>query len=250
MAKIARLEAAGIDSVSCGATDGGPAMRPGLWPGNGVEGPWVPLPRMSKRAARESSTCRRSRSRRWPGAAAVTDFDPHRRTAYDTRYRNLSLRRPSAEDAAQTFSARSPGRSLEVGCGYRALAGRRQRDSARQRGSALKLSPCTDDRRRERLLAERFVLAGVDPSAAMLARPRREKSPSAASRPVAAPSPFPLARRLLRSTLTAFNSPPSLHRSPPRSSPRARRVPSSRAAALLTIGKDPHTDHDDWWVYQ
>ena len=88
------------------------------------------------------------------------------------------------------------------------------------------------------------LLAGVDPSAPMLARARPAAPGARLVRASADALPW---RDASFDRLFCVNA---LHHFPDRARffAEARRV-LRPGGGLLTIGKDPHTDRDDWWVY-
>ena len=145
----------------------------------------------------------------------VTDYDSIA-DRFDTRYRQYSY--DGVRDALLNFLGPQSSAALEVGCGT---------------GYWLGVS------------ARRGFLAGVEPSARMLERAR-----------VAAPE-----ARLVRAraeelpwcdaSFDRIFCVNALHHFADRGRffAEARRV-LKPGGGLLTIGKDPHTDRDDWWVYQ
>jgi ubiquinone/menaquinone biosynthesis C-methylase UbiE len=148
----------------------------------------------------------------------VTNYDSIA-DRYDARYGLLSYN--GIRDTLLNFLGDAPTAALEVGCGTgHWLAALQAR------------------------LAERRVLAGIDPSAPMLARAR-----------LAAP-----AARLIRARAEdlpccdeAFDRVfcvNALHHFTDRHRffAEARRV-LKPGGGLLTIGKDPHGERDTWWVY-
>jgi len=159
---------------------------------------------------------------------------------FDTRYAHYSY--DGVRETLVNFLGPQPATVLEVGCGtghWLAIA----------HEARLKPSPyedATDDRgpRSAKALAERSPLVGVDPSGPMLDRAR-----------VAAPG-----ARLLRAraealpwrdaTFDRIYCVNALHHFTDRVQffAEARRI-LRPGGGVLTIGKDPHTDRDDWWVY-
>lgn len=158
------------------------------------------------------------------GTGRVTDYD---RIAdrFDTRYGLYSY--TGVRDTLIHFLGDATA-VLEVGCGTgHWLARLRSPDQLASFGEAGR------------------PLVGVDLSAAMLRR-AREKAPSARLvRARAERLPFPDAAF---DRLFCINA---LHHFSDRAAffAEARRV-LKPGGGLLSVGKDPHTDHDDWWVYQ
>ena len=93
--------------------------------------------------------------------------------------------------------------------------------------------------------SERRTLVGLDPSAAMLARARTVVPSVDLVRGRAEALPW---RDATFDRVFCVNA---LHHFPDRNQffAEARRI-LKPGGGLLTIGKDPHTDRDDWWVYQ
>jgi ubiquinone/menaquinone biosynthesis C-methylase UbiE len=90
---------------------------------------------------------------------------------------------------------------------------------------------------------------GIDPSASMLARAAIRSAKASAERPIlirARAEDLPW-RGATFDRIYCVNA---LHHFSDRSRffAEARRI-LKPGGGLLTIGKDPHTDHDDWWVY-
>jgi ubiquinone/menaquinone biosynthesis C-methylase UbiE len=159
----------------------------------------------------------------------VTDYD---RIAdrYDARYSVYSY--DGVRDTLLNFLGPDPHAVLEVGCGtghWLDVAWRQP-------------SPDTDDRR-AKPSAARF-LAGLDPSAPMLARARAKSPFARLVRGRAESLPW---RDASFDRIYCVNA---LHHFGDRAAffAEARRV-LKPGGGLLTIGKDPHTDQDDWWVY-
>jgi ubiquinone/menaquinone biosynthesis C-methylase UbiE len=150
----------------------------------------------------------------------VTDYD---RIAdrYDTRYRVYAY--DGVREALAGFLGDQPVAALEVGCGTGHWLGVVQ--EARRRPSFF----------------------GIDPSAQMLARAAANASPQPLRliRARAEHLPFPdqsFDRLFCVNALHHFDD-------------RARFFAEARRAlkpggGLLTIGMDPHTDRDEWWVYE
>jgi ubiquinone/menaquinone biosynthesis C-methylase UbiE len=164
----------------------------------------------------------------------VVDYDDIA-DRYDARYTHYAY--DGVRETLLNFLGPEPHAVLEVGCGtghWLALA-----QEARLKPSS------NDDTRSATALAERPILAGLDLSASMLERAR-----------VAAPS-----ARLIRAraedlpwrdaTFDRLFCVNALHHFADRGRffAEARRV-LKPGGGLLTIGKDPHTDQDEWWVYE
>jgi ubiquinone/menaquinone biosynthesis C-methylase UbiE len=186
-------------------------------------------------------------------ASRVTDYD---RIAdrFDTRYREYAYN--GVRETLLNFLGPEPSPVLEVGCGtghWLAVA-----NEAWLKPSLYDADRSIDHDRSAKALAERPILAGIDLSALMLARAGapsakaslRRGSGQAAERPhlVQARAEDLPWRDASFDRLFCVNS---LHHFDDRARffTEARRVlkPGGR---LLTIGKDPHTERDDWWVYQ
>jgi ubiquinone/menaquinone biosynthesis C-methylase UbiE len=92
--------------------------------------------------------------------------------------------------------------------------------------------------------AERLLLAGVEPAAGMLARAREAAPAARLVRAQAEALPW---RDGAFDRVVCINA---LHHFADRVSffAEARRV-LKPGGALMSIGKDPHTDRDSWWVY-
>jgi ubiquinone/menaquinone biosynthesis C-methylase UbiE len=140
----------------------------------------------------------------------VTDYDAIA-DRFDARYARYSY--DGVRETLFTFLGPQPSTVLEVGCGTGHW-----------------------------LPADGF---GVDPSAAMLARARIAKPTASLVRARAQDLPW---RDATFDRVFAVNA---LHHFSDRSRffAEARRV-LKPGGGLLTIGKDPHTDRDEWWVYQ
>jgi ubiquinone/menaquinone biosynthesis C-methylase UbiE len=164
--------------------------------------------------------------------ARITNYD---RIAdrFDKRYAIYSY--DGVRDSLLNFLGPTPLAALEVGCGTGHWLAALQ--------ARLKPSPYDDDGS-AKALAERRILAGIDPSAPMLERAR-----------IAAPS-----ARLVRAraedlpwrdgTFDRIFCVNALHHFADRHRffAEARRV-LKPGGGLLTIGKDPHAERDSWWVY-
>lgn len=163
----------------------------------------------------------------------VTDYD---RIAdrFDARYRNYAY--DGVRETLLNFLGPKPSHVLEVGCGtghWLAVASEAwQRPSNSNDGSA-------------KALAERPILGGIDPSAPMLVRARGAAPSAMLVQARAEDLPW---RDATFDRLFCVNA---LHHFAERARffAEARRV-LKPGGGLLTIGMDPHTDRDDWWVYQ
>ena len=145
----------------------------------------------------------------------VADYD-RVAAGYDHRY--AILRYDGVRDAVHHFLGSDRPRTLEVGCGtghwLREMAGRAS------------------------------LVAGIDFSAEMLARARRAAASERLVRGRAEELPWPAA------TFDRVVCVNALHHF----SDRARFFAEAKrvlrpGGGLLTIGKDPHAERDDWWVY-
>jgi ubiquinone/menaquinone biosynthesis C-methylase UbiE len=170
----------------------------------------------------------------------VTDYD---RIAdrYDRRYALYSY--DGVRETLINFLGPEPSSVLDVGCGtghWLAVA-----NEARLKSSPYDADRSIDHDGGAKTLSERPILAGIDPSAPMLARARRAAPSARLVRARAEDLPW---RDASVDRLFCVNS---LHHFTDRARffAEARRVLKS-GGGLLTIGKDPHTDRDDWWVYQ
>ncbi len=167
----------------------------------------------------------------------VTDYD---RIAdrFDTRYSHHSYQ--GVRETLVHFLGTQPAAVLEVGCGtghwlavsaegLKPSPGEHRPDAAPSHGQAS---------------AEGGFLAGIDPSAPMLERAHRAAPTAHLVRARAEHLPW---RDASIDRLFCVNA---LHHF----SDRARFLAEARrvlrpGGGLLTIGKDPHTDRDQWWVY-
>jgi SAM-dependent methyltransferase len=142
-------------------------------------------------------------------AGRVTDYD---RIAdrYDTRYATYPY--DGVRDTLRNFLGPESNAALDVGCGT---------------GYWLRAN-----------------VIGVDFSAGMLARARAAHPASRLVRARAEALPWPDA------TFDRVYCINALHHFADRGAffAEARRI-LKPGGGLLTIGKDPHTEHDDWWVY-
>ena len=164
----------------------------------------------------------------------VTDYD---RIAdrYDTRYGAYAY--DGVRETLRNFLGAQPSATLEVGCGTGhwlgaiSLARRHAMDGAAP-DCGLPIADCGFD-------------CGIDPSAPMLARAREAAPAARLVRARAEDLPFPDASF---DRLFCVNA---LHHFADRVRffAEARRV-LKPGGGLLSIGKDPHTDRDDWWVYE
>jgi ubiquinone/menaquinone biosynthesis C-methylase UbiE len=159
------------------------------------------------------------------GEGRVTDYD---RIAdrFDRRYDLYAY--DGIRDTLITFLGDAPA-VLEVGCGtghWLAVA----QEARRPALNSVKARPS---------------LYGMDPSAPMLARARARIASARLIRARAEALPWPDATF---DRLFCINA---LHHFSDRAAffAEARRV-LKPGGGLLTVGKDPHTAHDDWWVYQ
>jgi ubiquinone/menaquinone biosynthesis C-methylase UbiE len=148
----------------------------------------------------------------------VTDYDGVA-DRYDTRYRHYNY--DGVSETLIAFLGQQASAVLEVGCGT---------------GHWLAVS--------EARLKQGF-LAGIDPSARMLERARATVPDARLVRARAEELPWPDASF---DRIFCVNA---LHHFTDRGRffAEARRV-LKPGGGLLTIGKDPHTERDDWWVYQ
>ena len=165
----------------------------------------------------------------------VTDYDSIADT-FNARYG--LYRYDGVRDTLVNFLGDTPLATLEVGCGtgywLAALLDR--------------LSPSPSDPGSldgsAKASAERRWLAGVDPSAAMLMRARAAAPGARLVRGRAEDLPWQDA------TFDRIFCVNALHHFTDRTRffEEARRV-LRPGGGLLTIGKDPHTERDTWWVY-
>jgi ubiquinone/menaquinone biosynthesis C-methylase UbiE len=163
----------------------------------------------------------------------VTDYD---RIAgrFDTRYSLYAY--DGVRETLLNFLGPQRSATLEVGCGtghwLAALEARPQPSLHDENGGA-------------KVSAERQPLAGVDPSAPMLDRARSAAPDAYLVRARAEDLPW---RDATFDRVFCVNA---LHHFADREKffAEARRV-LKPGGGLLTIGKDPHTDRDEWWVYE
>jgi ubiquinone/menaquinone biosynthesis C-methylase UbiE len=162
----------------------------------------------------------------------VTDYD---RIAdrFDTRYSLYAY--DGVRDTLLKFLGPQRSAALEVGCGTGHWLAALQ--------ARLKSSPYDEDGS-AKALAERQLLAGVEPSAPMLDRARSAAPAARLVRARAEDLPW---RDATFDRIFCVNA---LHHFADRSRffAEARRV-LRPGGGLLTIGKDPHADRDEWWVY-
>jgi len=147
--------------------------------------------------------------------ARVTDYDSIA-DRFDTRYHQYAY--DGVRETLLNFLGPQPSAALEVGCGT---------------GHWLGVS------------AGRGFLAGVEPSSPMLERACVAAPGARLVRARAEELPW---RDAFFDRLFCINA---LHHFTDRARffTEARRV-LKPGGGLLTIGKDPHTERDDWWVYQ
>jgi ubiquinone/menaquinone biosynthesis C-methylase UbiE len=145
----------------------------------------------------------------------VTDYDSIA-DRFDTRYRQYAY--DGVRDTLLNFLGSQPSSAMEVGCGT---------------GYWLRVS------------AGHGFLAGVEPSSRMLERARAAAPEARLVRARAEELPW---RDASFDRVFCINA---LHHFTDRVRffAEARRL-LKPGGGLLTIGKDPHTDRDDWWVYQ
>lgn len=182
----------------------------------------------------------------------VTDYD---RIAdrFDTPYDHYSY--DGVRETLVSFLGPQPSVVLEVGCGtghWLAVAEARlkpspyedSRSATSEHGSAKASAERSDDHG-AKASAERGFLAGVEPSAPMLGRARRMAPTAHLVRARAGNLPW---RDASFDRIFCVNA---LHHFADRARffAEARRV-LRPGGGLLTIGKDPHTDRDEWWVYE
>ena len=139
---------------------------------------------------------------------------------FDTRYSVYAY--DGVRETLLNFLGPHPSAVLEVGCGT---------------GHWLACSA--------KAMAQRGILAGVDPSAPMLARARGAAPRALLMRARAEDLPW---RDATFDRIFCVNA---LHHFADRMRffAEARRV-LTPGGGLLTIGKDPHADRDEWWVYE
>ena len=164
----------------------------------------------------------------------VVDYDDIA-DRYDARYAHYAY--DGVRETLLNFLGPEPNAVLEVGCGtghWLAVA----------QEARLKPLPYGDNRS-AKALAERPILAGVDRSAPMLERARIAAPSARLIKARAEDLPW---RDAAFDRLFCVNA---LHHFADRGRffAEARRV-LKPGGGLLTIGKDPHTDRDEWWVYE
>lgn len=152
------------------------------------------------------------------GGSRIAD-DDRIADRYDTRYQFYSY--DGVRETLLNFLGAQPSSVLEVGCGT---------------GHWLSCSA--------KASAERSKVVGIDPSGPMLERARRAAPDAGLARARAESLPFADA------TFDRVFCVNALHHFSDRARffAEARRV-LKPGGGLLTIGKDPHTEQDDWWVY-
>ena len=150
----------------------------------------------------------------------ITDYD---RIAdrFDTRYAHYSY--DGVRETLLAFLGTEPSAVLEVGCGT---------------GHWLAIAHQAQPK------ASSVCLAGVDPSGPMLDRARVAAPDARLARARAEALPW---RDATFDRVFCVNA---LHHFADRAQffAEARRI-LKPGGGLLTIGKDPHTDRDEWWVY-
>jgi ubiquinone/menaquinone biosynthesis C-methylase UbiE len=173
----------------------------------------------------------------------ITDYD---RVAgrFDTRYRQYSY--DGVRETLINFLGVERSAVLEVGSGtghWLAVCAARLRPSPYE----TRIEASHDDASlgSPKASAERGVLAGIEPSVAMLERARAAAPDAHLVRARAEELPW---RDASFDRIFCVNA---LHHFTDRARffAEARRV-LKPGGGLLTIGKDPHTERDDWWVYQ
>jgi len=170
----------------------------------------------------------------------VTDYD---RIAdrFDARYGLYAY--DGVRETLLNFLGPQPSAMLEVGCGtghwLAAVEARREPSPYSENRRAN-----DNDGRSAKASADRLFLAGVDPSAPMLGRARAAASGAHLVRARAEALPW---RDASFDRIFCVNA---VHHFADRQTffAEARRV-LKPGGGLLTIGKDPHTDRDEWWVY-
>lgn len=177
----------------------------------------------------------------------VTDYD---RIAdrFDTRYRLYAY--VGVRETLLNFLGSQPSSALEVGCGtghWLAAAAARLKPSPYDERTPSPYDEdgsAKDESRGGKALAERHLLAGVEPSSQMLARARAAAPSARLVRARAEALPW---RAATFDRVFCVNA---LHHFADRDRffAEARRV-LKPGGGLLTIGKDPHADRDQWWVY-
>ena len=157
----------------------------------------------------------------------VTDYDRRVAERFDTRYGLYGY--DGVRDTLLNFIGPQPSSVVEVGCGT---------------GHWL-----AEVDRSAKALAERKTsvqrLFGVEPSTAMLERARLAAPTASLVQARAEDLPFPDAsfdRLFCVNALHHFSD-------RQRFFAEARRI-LKPGGGLLTVGKDPHTDQDEWWVYE
>ncbi len=174
----------------------------------------------------------------------VADYDSIA-SKYDRRY-DLHEYAGVRETLIGFLASGSPAAVLEVGCGtghWLAAAEARLKPAPHEPG-ALDPSAKASADRSARASAERPVLAGVEPAARMLARARAAAPGARLARARAEALPW---RDATFDRIYCVNA---LHHFADRARffAEARRI-LKPGGGLLTIGRDPHTERDAWWVY-
>jgi ubiquinone/menaquinone biosynthesis C-methylase UbiE len=185
--------------------------------------------------------------------ARVTDYD---RIAdrYDTRYGVYDY--AGVRETLVKFLGDASS-IVEVGCGtghWLSVVDARLKPSRYDDIAAAPVKP-SPHTRGAKALAERLV--GIDPSAQMLARAASRGAKASAERESQGPAERSLLARARAEDLPFADASfdriycvNALHHFSDRARffAEAKRV-LKPGGGLLTIGKDPHTEHDDWWVY-
>jgi ubiquinone/menaquinone biosynthesis C-methylase UbiE len=182
----------------------------------------------------------------------VTDYD---RIAdrFDTRYDHHSY--DGVRETLITFLGEQPAAVLEVGCGtghwLAAVSEARLEPSPYDEASA-------DRGHRSAKASAGRCLVGVDPSMPMLEQAAARSAKASLRRGSGQAAERPRLARARAEDLPFGDASfdrifcvNALHHFSDRERffAEARRV-LKRGGGLLTIGKDPHTDRDEWWVYE
>jgi ubiquinone/menaquinone biosynthesis C-methylase UbiE len=168
----------------------------------------------------------------------VTNYDSIA-SKYDRRYDLYEY--AGCKETLANFLGDAATSALEVGCG----TGHWLAEVARLRPSRSDGDRSPDDRSAT-ALAERSIVAGVEPSAQMLARSRVTAPSALLIRATAEALPW---RDATFDRVYCINA---LHHFRDRAQffAEARRILKPRGGGLLSIGKDPHAERDTWWVYE